>query len=117
MEYVFDAEGSSEILKTKGGRHSNLKGYHEIERVFPDQIITDSFFVVGRIRQEEDSEGYCYDWYEITRHYRTTDRFTPYKEGIEEGIAETQDALCEESEYLETRLADIEDALCEITEG
>lgn len=115
MEYVFGTEGEREILKTKGRRHSELTGYRQIEQSYPDQTITDSFRIVKLIRQDMDREGNFYDWYEIDRHYRVTDKFTPYKGEIEGSIADTQDALCETSEYMESRLADIEDALCELT--
>ena len=94
-----------------------MTGYHQVEQTYPDQTITDNFRIVRLIRQEEDLEGNCYDWYEIDRHYRVVDRFTPHADEIRDGITETQDALCEESDYIEGRLADIEDALCELTEG
>ena len=69
-----------------------------------------------KIRDAEDVEGNCYDWYEIDHHSRYTDKFTPQKEEIETNITDTQDALCEATEDFEQRIADIEDALCEITE-
>jgi len=74
MEYVFGTKGDIEILKTKGEKHTNLKGFHTITREYPDQIIEDRFRVVRKLDSKEDIEENCYDWYEIDRHYRFTDR-------------------------------------------
>lgn len=93
-----------------------MKGYHEIERSYSDQIITDSFRVVEKYDSAEDSEGNCYDWYVIDHHNRTKDKFTPAKEGLNTGIEDAQDALCALSEEMEIRIAGIEDALCELSE-
>ena len=116
MEYVFGTKGALEKLKTKHSSHTALKGFHEVTTEYPDQIITDRFRIVRKIESKEDTEHNCYDWYEIDSHYRVVDKFTPKEEEIEIGITDTQDALCEASEYLELRLADIENALCELTE-
>lgn len=115
MEYVFGTQKDVEIIKTKGSCHSGLTGYHQIEQKYPDQTVTDSFHIVRLLNSGEDSEGNCYDWYEIDHHYRFTDKFTPAKPELETGINDTQDAICILSEDMETRLAEIEDALCEIT--
>jgi len=69
-----------EILKTKGDAHTDLTGFHQIERKYPDQTITDSFRVVQKLDSQEDGEGNCYDWYEIDRHYQTTDKVGPVAE-------------------------------------
>lgn len=93
MEYVFDAEKSVETLRTKGTTHSDLTGFHELVREFPDQIITDKFRVVKKWKSGEDDEGNKYDWYFIDCHYRSTDKFTPARAGIESEIGENQTAI------------------------
>jgi len=93
MEYVFGTKKDKEILKTKGTSHSGLSGFHTLERKYPDQTLTDSFRIVGLLDSKEDSEGNCYDWYEIDQHYRYTDKFTPCKEEIKGGIEENSDGL------------------------
>ena len=74
MDYVFGTEGEIEVLKTKGGTHSDLTGYQQIVQEFPGEKITDNFRVVKKTGSAEDGEGNCYDWYEIDRHYRTVDK-------------------------------------------
>lgn len=73
MEYVFGTQEEIEILRTKTGSHTDLTGYQQIERVYPDQTIIDSFRVVRKLDSQEDGEGNCYDWYEIDHHYRYAD--------------------------------------------
>ncbi len=117
MEYLFGNRGKIEILKTKGNEYSDLKGYHEIEREYPDQTITDRFFIRCKLESEIDEAGdYCV-WYEIDHHYRYVDRTRPVKEALEEATTEMEDALCEIDESNEERIAAIEDALCEIDAG
>ena len=114
MEYVFGTKGRIEVLKTKGDHHTDLTGYHQIEREYPDQTITDSFRVVRKLDSREDAEGGCYDWYEIDRHYRMTDKTGPLAEQAAKSAAELQDALCEQDTTSEVRQAAIEDSLCEL---
>ncbi len=80
MEYVFGTEGEIEVLKTKGDSHTDLTGYQEVVREYPGEKITDNFRVVRKIDSTEDGEGNCYDWYEIDRHRRETDRTGPVAE-------------------------------------
>jgi hypothetical protein len=114
MEYVFGTKGRIEVLKTKGSHHTDLTGYHQLEREYPDQTITDSFRVVRKLRSAEDAEGRCYDWYEIDRHYRMTDKTGPVAERLAKTAAEMEDALCEQDMASQERLAVIEDSLCEL---
>lgn len=75
-----------------------------METKFPDQVITDSFRIVRKLRAKEDEEGNCYDWYEIDHHYRVQDKFTPQIDKIEEAIkavtpyTETQTAYIGDTE-------------------
>lgn len=82
MEYVFGTEGEIEVLKTKGAAHTNLTGYIQTVREFPGEKITDNFRIARKISSSEDSEGNCYDWYEIDRHYREIDRTGPIAESL-----------------------------------
>ena len=115
MVYVFGTEGGVETLKTKGSGRGRMSGFHEIEQSYPDQTVTDRFRIVRLLRSATDTEGNVYNWYEIDKHFRFTDKFTPAKAEIETGIADAQDATCELSEELDERISEIEDALCELT--
>ena len=74
MEYVFGTQGDVEVLKTKGDTHTDLTGFHSVERAYPDQTITDNFHIVRKLDSQEDAEGNCYDWYEIDHHSRVADK-------------------------------------------
>lgn len=84
MEYIFGTRGAAEILRTKGASHTDLTGFRQVERVYPDQTITDSFRVVCKLDSAEDQAGSCYDWYEIDRHYRTVDKSGPVSRRVDE---------------------------------
>lgn len=73
-QYDFGTRGSIEILRTKSDTHTNLSGWNTIERKYPDQIVTDRFFVTRKYATKEDADGNCYDWYEIASHYRECDK-------------------------------------------
>ena len=105
------------MLKTKGSTHSNLKGYCQVERSYPDQVITDNFCIVRKYQSADDIEGNCYDWYEIKEHYRYIDKFTPNIGATEGRIDDLENAACEESMAVDERLADVENAICELSEA
>lgn len=85
-------------------------GWHELERKYPDQTITDRFLIVRKVDSQEDVEGNCYDWYEIREHYRYTDRTGPVKEELEMTRNELEAALVELGELF----AEQDDALVEL---
>lgn len=114
MDYVFGTEGGAEVLKTVGNAHTGLNGYHQLEREYPDQAITDSFRVVRKLRSAEDAEGRCYDWYEIDHHYRMADKTGPLAEQMVKTAAEIEDALCEQDAATDERVSTLEDAICEL---
>lgn len=120
MEYIFGTIKRKgriiDVLKTVGAEHTNLTDNHIIERRYSDSIITDSFYVVEKYLSKDGADGKCYDWYELKDHSRYIDYFTPLKEQITEGIADSQNATCELSEELDERITDIENALCELSE-
>lgn len=117
MEYFFTTYQKKEMLKITALEHTDLTGFHEIVREYPDQIITDRFCIVRKTNSKEDGEGNCYDWYEICNHYRYTDKTRPIQEALDEAKMELEDALCEIDEANEERIAAIEDALCEMDMG
>lgn len=114
MEYVFGTQEDIEVLKTKGSEHSDLTGFHQIERSYPDQTVTDCFRVVRKLDSLEDGEGNCYDWYEIDRHYRLTDKTGPVVQQLVESTAALEDAMCEQDDANDVRISAVEDAICEI---
>lgn len=85
MEYVFGSNDFSgeEVLKTKGAEHTNLSGFEQTVQEYSDCTITDSFYVVRKIKSDEDSEGNCYDWYVIDRHNRVIDKTKPVKASLD----------------------------------
>lgn len=72
-----------ENLKTVGAEHTDFSDFIQTTREYPDQVITDRCKVVCKYRSEEDSEGNCYDWYEISNHNRYIDKTGPIKEEVE----------------------------------
>ena len=112
MEYIFGTRRDIEVLKTKGDAHSQLSGYHEVTREYPDQVIVDRFRVVRKIDSKEDIEGNMYDWYEIDRHYRMSDKSEQVSKVAEERSSELEEALVEVADMV----ANLEDALVEIAE-
>lgn len=85
MEYIFGSNDftGEEVLKTISAEHSDLSGFQQTVREYPDCTITDSFFVVRKTKSDEDEEGKCYDWYLIDRHSRTIDRTKPVKANLD----------------------------------
>ena len=102
MEYIFGTVltggGVTENLKTVGPEHPSLEGYMETRREYDDCTITDRFRIVGHYASEEDSEGKCYDWYNIDSHYRIIDKSERLKAEnavLQEKLSATQKALDE----------------------
>ena len=112
MEYVFGTKYDQEVLKTKGDEHSDLTGYQQLVRHYPDQDITDSFRIVEKTNSAEDDEGNCYDWYVIDHHYRFTDKFTPQIGETEQEITDVEIELMEH----EQAITDNEIAIMELQE-
>lgn len=67
-----------------------------------------------KIESAEDVEGNCYDWYEIDRHYRMTDKTGSLAKRTAKAAAELQDALCEQDAATDERMSALEDAVCEL---
>ena len=102
LEYVFGTVLSGnnpfENLKTVGDEHTDLKNYMEIRREYDDCTITDRFKVVRHYASDLDSEGNCYDWYQISDHYRIVDKSEQLKAEnavLQEKLSATQKALDE----------------------
>ncbi len=83
MECVFGTRQGVETLRTKSNTHTDMNGFQQIIREYPDQNIVDSFRIVRKYHSDEDVEGYCYDWYEIDCHYRVQDKTPPLVEAQE----------------------------------
>lgn len=62
-----------ENLKTVGTEHSDLSGYISTVRDFPDGTKITDHCRIARKYFSKESGALCYDWYEITDHYRETD--------------------------------------------
>lgn len=86
-------------LKTVGKQHSQLEGWQEIARSYPQETITDRFHVLEKTGTEEDGEGNCYDWYRIEDHYRVVDSTGPIRKAQED-----TDALIVDQEFRLTQL-------------
>lgn len=114
LEYVFGTKDDIEVLKTKGQFHTNMKGFHQVEQEYSDQIITDNFHIVCKLESVEDEEGNCYDWYEIDHHYRVMDKTVSVVKKVEENAAAVENALCEQDMTMNERISVIEDAICEM---
>lgn len=63
-----------------------MSGFHEIERPYDDQTITDRFRIKKFIGSKTDGEGNVYDWYEIDQHYRYTDKTVKAKADLQAQI-------------------------------
>lgn len=76
MEYVFGANSYSgvETLRTKGSEHTELAGFAETVQEYDDSTITDTFHIIRKVKSDKDTEGNCYDWYEIDHHNRIIDK-------------------------------------------
>lgn len=85
MEYIFGSNDftGEERLKTVGKEHTDLNGFRQIVREYPDCTITDSFYVVQKIKSSKDSEGNCYDWYVIDHHNRIIDKTKPVEKNLD----------------------------------
>lgn len=124
MEYVFGtrARGGAiqDILRTKGDQHTHFIGEVQIEQVFDDAKIYDSFKAVKKYQSKKDKEGNCYDWYIITDRYRYIDRYdqniTKVTERIDGDIEDTQTGLMETYDLTALNTDDIADCRTAIEE-
>lgn len=85
MEYVFGTNEytKTETLMTKGNCHTDLNGFYTISQSYPDCSIIDSFLIIRKRKSDDDSEGNCYDWYDIDKHNRNIDRTEPITKRID----------------------------------
>lgn len=86
MQYTFgrDSQTYKETLVTKGEKYTDLFGFEEIVQAFDDCIVTDSFFVDRKLKQDIDTENNHYVWYEISQHNRMIDKTPSLKKQSEE---------------------------------
>ncbi len=111
MEYLFGTKGEVEILRTKGDTHTDLTGFHQIERAYPDQTITDNFHIVRKLKSEEDDDGNCYDWYEIDRHFRATEKARTEAEKAAESAAAIAFVVLSETGQIDDVTASVQSIL------
>lgn len=121
MDYVFGSEyldgANIDNVKTVGSEHTDYSGTVTVVRKYTDSDITDTFKAVRKYRTEEDEEGRCYDWYEITDHYRYEDKFTPQIGKTEQEITDLEIENIEQEQALEETeqaLTDAEIAIYEL---
>ena len=115
MEYIFGTTvhngESCEHLKTVSAKHTDLSGYTQTQRAYPDCNIADSFHVVEKYHSSEDAEGNCYDWYIIDQHHRSVD-YTPKHEVVFDallGVSETLQAAEQTRKVLQSYAATFTD--------
>jgi len=86
MEYTFSQNNANgtETVRTKSKQHSNLFGFQQVKQEYPDSVVFDSFRVVRKLDSKEDSAGNCYDWYQITGHYRYVDTSPRAQKAVEQ---------------------------------
>ena len=77
-----------------------MMGYCEVERKYPDRIITDRFLILRKMGSATDAEGNCYDWYEIGRHNRLEDKITPQIGSTEQEITDCEIQLMEQEQMI-----------------
>mgnify|MGYP006872979318 CR=1 FL=1 len=106
--YRFGTRGENETLQVKARQHTDLNKWQTIVKEYPDQTITDRFYVSEKYDSAEDAEGNCYDWYIIKSHYRIQDK-TP-------SVAAASDRLAAYVDYI-SMMADIELPEEDETEG
>ena len=89
MEYIFGINqlDGKETLKTKSEEHTDLAGFQRTVREYSDCVITDSYLIISKIKSSEDTEGNCYDWYEIDKHDRMIDFSKAIKASIYDEMA------------------------------
>ena len=110
MEYIFGYVQHNgvtvENLKTVGNSHSELSGFIQTVREYPDTTITDVFLITERYRSDEDGEGNCYDWYVIDKHYRYVDETKQLK--AENNLLKEQvSAQADQAEFYEDCIAEM----------
>lgn len=69
-----------ETLRVKSKEKTNYSGHTTVETQSQTTQITDTFDVIKKTGGKVDEEGWFYDWYEITNHYRTENRFNKARE-------------------------------------
>ena len=79
MELSFGrrAEDGKPYVRVKSNHHTDFAGQVRIETPHSNMTVTDTFEALSRYQTKDDAEGNTYDWYLITDHYQTQERFTP----------------------------------------
>ena len=92
MTYTFTETNRGNIIfKTIDKIHTNLFGWQELSTKYPDSIVTDKFYIISHTKSDEDSEGNCYDWYDVKDRYRQIDTTPPLSKSISDNDMMTVD--------------------------
>lgn len=112
MEYIYGTDGDKQILKTIGPAHTDFSGFIVTSRESGGVSTVDKCKIVEHYRSEEDEEGNCYDWYEVTARDHYEDRTV--------AAAEDDDAIAELSEMVgsqEEAIAELSELVSSLIEG
>jgi hypothetical protein len=104
VEYIYGTDGDKQILKTVGPAHTNFTGFVVTSREVDGVSTIDKCKIVEHYKSDEDEEGNCYDWYEVTARDHYEDRTV--------AAAEDDDAIAELSQII----MDQEEAIAELSE-
>lgn len=97
------------ILKTKNEIQTDLNGRVTLEQKKGNTIIRDTFTIIYKYHSEESSDGYVYDWYYITDHYKHEDRTEEVRSELEQNITDLEiDAIEQDQELTDHDIAIME---------
>lgn len=97
------------ILKTKNEIQTDLNGRVTLEQKKGNTIIRDTFTIIYKYHSEESSDGYVYDWYYISDHYKHEDRTEEVRSELEQNITDLEiDAIEQDQELTDHDIAIME---------
>ena len=97
------------ILKTKNEIQTDLNGRVTLEQKKGNTIIRDTFTMIYKYHSEESSDGYVYDWYYISDHYKHEDRTEEVRSELEQNITDLEiDAIEQDQELTDHDIAIME---------
>ena len=112
MQYIYGTDGNRQILKTVGPIHTDFSGFVVTSRESGGVSVIDKCRIVKHYKSDEDAEGTCYDWYEVTDRDHYEDRTVV--------ASEDEDAIAELAEMIgsqEEAIAELSELVSEILEG
>lgn len=104
MEYIIGSvqrgNASRLILKTKDKVHTDLSGRITLEQKKGNFIIRDTFSIIQKYQTADSTDGFAYDWYYITDHFRNEDRSDAIRTELEQEITELEIETIEQDQEL-----------------